>query len=123
MVYTTHVTDTSALLTCPCNLSESISVGGSSDTAKAELDFEIVFMGEDGNIVGNTAKSTLVCGSTLDWPLATPATLFRARPQIDNEPSYHSCGITAFVDVLALRPTTVKWNLSAHVKFPPGVNN
>ncbi len=125
MLFTAAVTDTTAMLTCPCDLADSLTVGATSDTAGAQLDFIVRFTDQAGNLVGTTAPVTLVCGSVKDWPVLTAATVYSGVPQIDGGPAIHACGVTAFVDVVALRlptgvTTAAKWTLSAHVRFPAG---
>ncbi len=108
---------------------QSISVGGVSDTAGSELDFSIIFVDPAGNHVGETGPITLKAGSTADWPVNTPPTLFRGKPVLAGDPSYHCAGVTAFIVVSRITakpgptPANSKWVLSAAVNFPPGVNS
>ena len=126
MIYTLKVTALPASILVPCDLAESISVGAVSDTAGAQLDFEITFLDSLGNDVGDTQPITLACGTALNWPLSTPATLYRGIPQTNPDPSFHASGVNAIVSISRVTPgsapgTPVNWTVSVFVVFPPGV--
>ena len=121
-------TDTKNYLKLACGKGSTISVGCVSDTPGSSLDFSIVFV-EDENFVGETGPITVQAGSTLDWPIGTPATLYRGKPQLADEPSYQCAGETAYVVVLRMSPkpgtappVNPEWTISANVRFPAGVN-
>lgn len=122
-------TDTTKYLTLSCDKGSTISVGCVSDTPESQLDFSIVFADKAGNYVGETGPVTVVAGKAKDWPISTPATLYRGKPQLADEPSYHCAGTTAFVVVLSMSakpgvvpPVNPTWIITADVAFPAGVN-
>lgn len=130
MLYKANATDTTAVLTVQCDGGSTISVGGVSDTPDSQLDFEIVFVDAAGNNVGETGDITLVAGSTKNWPVETPATLYRGKPKLTGDPSYHCAGVAAFITVSRVTPkpgatpaANSSWTLSAAVSFPPGVTS
>ena len=86
----------------------SMMVGGTCNTAGAQLTFSVIFTDSINTIIGTIKNQTLIAGIVADW-----GALFTGADSGGAEPSFHCVGDRAYIQVTALNPTTATWTLGA----------
>ena len=75
----------------------SMMVGATSNTANAQLTFSVVFTDANNNVIGTIKNQMLIAGATADW-----GALFTASDSAGAEPSFHTVGDRAYIQVTGL---------------------